>query len=335
MTSIVLIYPFSPKVEGVDSVRAVLENFLQRITSEEEMQAKANTYSCLFDASRVLEGKVSLDTITQKLLKALKKQRPLPSEARDIGGGSHLDESQKLPNAPLDSKIHPIVFPRRTENILLEERPSLLFIAHSLGAWVVKSMLSQTNEPAVTIFDTLGIILLDKPGNPDIYASVVKSAISSKHWSDPTLLDSKLQVTKHLKSIDQTYQLYKSAQSIQQQRRRVESSESVIDLNFDAWLVDVKSQGLRKVYILLITELLALLTRQQRLVGWTRLISWMSVRKVKRHIIKGQLTLDRGKENDNHSKLNKYFIESIVEKVLSHLPERNQEPRTLHIRQAP
>lgn len=227
--------------------RDALNTLLREVANKEEA-GDANIYRCSFDGTDVVSGRTSISTLSTKLLAQLKKVRPLPADenARDSSTEASKEVS-RIPSPDGDGLTSPAA-----GDTAQKRRPLLLFIAHSLGCWVAKSVLSQNKEPAVSIFDTVGLILLDAPEwseekHYNDYACKLWSILYEERRPGTNSSNKRCpELAGALESIDKTYRLLGS-DYIRQERRKHQQSESLVTVHFDVWIPNIEAPSSEKV----------------------------------------------------------------------------------------
>lgn len=99
----------------------------------------SGVWICSFDAKDVLSGMTTIDNVASVFARKLDEQRSLI----EYKCGDTSDTTSNV------------------ERNRIQPEP-IVFIAHSIGLWVVKSLLAQNEYPSI-IFDTRGAIFLDAP----------------------------------------------------------------------------------------------------------------------------------------------------------------------------
>ncbi|KAI1743093.1 hypothetical protein F4680DRAFT_471953, partial [Xylaria scruposa] len=230
----------------------------------DEMEVRRNAYSCSFNGSEVITGKVTIDTISKELLTKLRELRPSPES----------EDSSPINPSEGNHILHVENGSAQTTSITTDqarrELPVLIFITHSIGSWVVKQLLTYNNNgPTTSIFDTVGMILLDdldcdgsnsiKVGQFQQYLKAIGPMISLQGKRPAMDLIPLSDLMKHISSINGEFQRLQSG---------------CIEARFKTWTaVPTTESNLEKK-------------------AWARR-ALFQVNNLKRHIVKR--TKDRGK----------------------------------------
>ncbi|KAI0967409.1 hypothetical protein F4678DRAFT_241697 [Xylaria arbuscula] len=205
---LILLHPFKDK-PGL--YRDALEGLLQLPETLENTKGRGNAYSCSFNGSEITTGKTTIDTVSRKLFSKLRKQRALP-ESKDNPPRQPLGDKAVTQAENEDDQTVSI-----TNDHAQAALPALIFITHSIGSWVARHMLTQTNEPTASIFNTTGMILLDDLDSENLDNTKVQKyldtilAMLSEHEKYPVLdQSSSRDLILNLLSVNQKFQLLQS-----------------------------------------------------------------------------------------------------------------------------
>ncbi|KAI0545165.1 hypothetical protein F4679DRAFT_562251 [Xylaria curta] len=294
---LILLHPFRSSKNGPKVYRDALEGLLERAATMNEMKGKLNAYSCSFNGSEVITGETTIDTISKKLLTKLRKRRPLP-------------ESKESPS---EEKSVPLVENDGARTITTKDQvqrgpPVLIFITHSIGSWVTRHMLTHTNEPTASIFDTVGMILLDDLDCHDLDDIKFQRYLDSI-WPMISLQEKRQVMNSfpkdlmtNLGSIDRKFQNLQLG-CVREGRPQDSTSGAVTESRFNIWTTEPTLGGDIK--------------KEARA---TRILSW--VNNLKRHIVKEA----RGKK-DILSLLEREDINNAIKDLLSQPPSTSELKR--------
>lgn len=107
------------------------------------------------------------------------------------------------------------------------EQAPIIFIAHSIGSWVVKCTLAQNEESSV-IFKTQGAIFLDVPKGDEMMGDYL-SSLQSAHlikWTGDSQIQTRAQ--EQFEKIDALFQSSQTSQFIRKQCRGADSPAFLI-----------------------------------------------------------------------------------------------------------
>lgn len=104
----------------------------------------------------------------------------------------------------------------------------MLFIAHSLGAWVVKTVLLQNNQPNVSIFKTQGTIFLDSGTLSRQYLLNLYQLFLRPYARTPgELFYSGQELVRLLDKIDSEYRSFVGSSYVREERLKDQMTENI------------------------------------------------------------------------------------------------------------
>jgi len=207
---VILVHPF----KRVSRYSSILENWVWG-----SVHGNLISRSFSFDGQDMLnEGQRGLEKVSGKLKQRIQQLRR--------------EETSPLFQLPI---LSPDFLPTNATSLRESDKEepvsSVIFIAHSLGAWVVKDALAYWNSGNLA-FDPAGVIFVDTPASYgeaaySSYFEEISQKLSLKPANSQQLSDAELPLRKHFNQIDDNFLKFKGSQYIQGKINQVE-----IDVKF-------------------------------------------------------------------------------------------------------
>ncbi|KAI1122946.1 hypothetical protein F5Y10DRAFT_270586 [Nemania abortiva] len=179
--------------------------------------------------------------VSKELLRELRKQRTF-TESEDVSPTCS-SETKTAGHGERNDSFTTVSTVRKRPR---RERPALIFITYSLSSWVVRHMLTHYNEPAVSVFDTLGMILLDDlDGDLDDvnilkYLNELWPMLSSRKQRPPIDLS-------FLKNLIYTDSFPFKSDRAHKEQPKQNQPKALIQSKFDVWITRPQSEKDEKI----------------------------------------------------------------------------------------
>ncbi|KAK9418356.1 putative MalT-like TPR region domain-containing protein [Seiridium unicorne] len=245
--NITIVHPFSAGGYGKRYFKDAFKEFRKRLALNPGIAANANIYVFSFNGKDLMNGRVSVDTISMKLIKHLEGQwSTIPENV--FGLRKHeFNEGETIPT-DISAKE-----PDEIESSEKRTQPSWLFISHSLGSWVVKKAISQNSHPSVSFFNTWGTVFLDglTSSSAEMYQHYLKTLYRSCFATGVLISrDGRKkhgELGKSLKRIDEEYDMYIESRYVCEQRNQDHKSEKIKLHEYMVWLPEDPSKNTNQV----------------------------------------------------------------------------------------